>query len=76
MDLIICACRAVLLSGAAFVSGPIWDRANRVTQACHLERIAPKHDRRIGRIGDFTDTSVRAPRNCLWRSVTGAKDDR
>ena len=24
---------------------PIWDKANRVTQACHLERIVPKHDR-------------------------------
>jgi hypothetical protein len=28
------------LSGIAFVSGSIWDRANRVTQACHLKRIA------------------------------------
>ena len=26
--------------GIASLSGPIWDRANRVTQACHLERIA------------------------------------
>ncbi len=24
------------------LSGPIWDRANRVTQVCHLERIVPK----------------------------------
>ncbi len=28
--------------GIAFLSGPIWDRAKRVTQACHLERIVPK----------------------------------
>ena len=31
-----------LSSGIARLSGPIWDRANRVTQVCHLERIAPK----------------------------------
>ena len=30
------------LSGIAFLSGPIWDRANRVAQACHLKRIASK----------------------------------
>ena len=29
-------------SGIARLSGPIWDRANRVTQVCHLERIVPK----------------------------------
>jgi len=28
--------------GIAFLSGPIWDRAKRVTQACHLKRIVPK----------------------------------
>ncbi len=28
--------------GIAFVSGSIWDRANRVTQACHLKRVASK----------------------------------
>ena len=27
------------------LSSPIWDKANRVTRACHLERIVPKHDR-------------------------------
>ena len=43
------------LSGIALLSGPIWDRASRVTQACHLKRIASKHDRRIGCIGDWTD---------------------
>jgi hypothetical protein len=31
-----------LSSGIARLSGPIWDRANRVTQVCHLERIVPK----------------------------------
>src|SRR6516165_9636359 len=30
------------LARIAFFSGPIWDRANRVTQACHLKRIASK----------------------------------
>ena len=30
------------LRGIAFVSGSIWDRANRVTQACHLKRAASK----------------------------------
>src|SRR6516165_3423901 len=33
---------ACLSSGIARLSGPIWDRANRVTQVCHLERIVPK----------------------------------
>ena len=28
--------------GIVRLSGPIWDRANRVTQVCHLERIVPK----------------------------------
>src|SRR5438270_11459556 len=31
-----------LSSGIARLSGPIWDRANRVTQVCRLERIVPK----------------------------------
>jgi hypothetical protein len=31
-----------LSSGIARLSGPTWDRANRVTQVCHLERIAPE----------------------------------
>jgi len=30
------------LAVIAFVSGSIWDRANRVTQACHLKRVASK----------------------------------
>src|SRR3954449_7363470 len=29
-------------SGIARLSGPIWDRANRITQVCHLERIVPE----------------------------------
>jgi hypothetical protein len=28
--------------GIAHPSGPIWDRADRVTQVCHLERIVPR----------------------------------
>jgi len=31
-----------LSSGIARLSGPIWDRAKRVTQVFHLERIVPK----------------------------------
>src|SRR4051812_17969562 len=31
-----------LSPGIARLSGPIWDRANRVTQVCRLERIVPK----------------------------------
>jgi hypothetical protein len=31
-----------LSSRIARLSGPIWDRANRVTQVCRLERIVPK----------------------------------
>src|SRR5262245_62356034 len=31
-----------LFSRIASLSGPIWDRANRVAQACRLERIVPK----------------------------------
>ena len=32
----------LLIFGIARLSGPIWDRADRVTQVCHLERIVPK----------------------------------
>src|SRR4029077_4544122 len=28
--------------GIVRLSGPIWDRADRVTQVCHLERIVPE----------------------------------
>src|SRR6188474_360781 len=28
--------------GIVRLAGPIWDRANRVTQVCHLERIVPE----------------------------------
>ena len=31
-----------LVSRIVSLSGPIWDRADRVTQVCHLERIVPK----------------------------------
>jgi hypothetical protein len=31
-----------LVSRIASLSGPIWDRADRVTQVCHLERIVPE----------------------------------
>ena len=54
------------LSGIALLSGPIWDRANRVTQVCHLKRIASKHDRRIGRMGDWTDHLCPCPSRLRW----------
>src|ERR1700741_3051680 len=33
---------ACLSLGIARLSGPTWERANRVTQVCHLERIVPE----------------------------------
>ena len=54
------------LSGIAFLSGPTCDRANRVTQACRLKRIASEHDRRSGRIGDFTDHLCPCPSILRW----------
>jgi len=59
------------LSGIAFLSGPICDRANRVTQACRLKRIASEHDRRSGRIGDFTDHLCPCPSILRWALPCG-----
>jgi hypothetical protein len=56
-----------------FFSGPIWDRANRVTQACRLKRIVPKHDRRIGRIGDWTDHLCPCPSILRWALLQRAR---
>ena len=53
-------------SEIAVLSGPIWDRANRVTQACHLKRVASNGDRRIGRIGDWTDHLCPCPSRLRW----------
>jgi hypothetical protein len=72
------------LSGIAWLSGPIWDRANRVTQACHLKRIASRHDRRIGRIGAWTDHLCPCPSRLRWAlpggreglSAKGGRTDR
>src|SRR5208337_1928223 len=59
------------LSGIAFLSGPIYDRANRVTQACRLKRIASEHDRQSGRIGDFTDHLCPCPSILRWALPCG-----
>jgi len=59
------------LSGIAFLSGPICDRANRVTQACRLKRIASQHDRRSGHIGDFTDHLCPCPSILRWALPCG-----
>jgi hypothetical protein len=59
------------LSGIASLSGPIWDRANRVTQACRLKRVAARHDRRIGRIGDWTDHLCPCPSILRWALLQG-----
>src|SRR5208337_3807559 len=59
------------LSGIAFLSGPTCDRANRVTQACRLKRIASEHDRRSGRIGDFTDHLCPCPSILRWALPCG-----
>ena len=59
------------LSAIAFLSGPTCDRANRVTQACRLKRIASEHDRRSGRIGDFTDHLCPCPSILRWALPCG-----
>ena len=59
------------LSGIAFLSGPICDRANRVTQACRLKRIASQHDRQSGHIGDFTDHLCPCPSILRWALPCG-----
>ena len=59
------------LSGIAFLSGPTCDRANRVTQACRLKRIASQHDRRSGHIGDFTDHLCPCPSILRWALPCG-----
>jgi hypothetical protein len=59
------------LSGIAWLSGPIWDRAHRVTPACHLQRIASKHDRRMGWIGDGTDHLCPCPSRLRWTLPEG-----
>ena len=55
MGRVCCSSRILHFLGIAFLPGPTCDSANRVTQACRLKRIASEHDRRSGRIGDFTD---------------------
>ena len=59
------------LSRIASLSGPIWDRAHRVTQACRLKRVAACHDRRIGRIGDWTDHLCPCPSKLRWALPEG-----
>ena len=65
--------RAVLSRESSSLSGPIWDRANRVTLPCRLERIALECDHRIGRIGDLTDHLCPCPSILRWTLPVGAK---
>ena len=81
---------ACLSSGIACLSGPIWDRANRVTQACHLERIVPEARspnwpyRRFDRspLSVPLETTLGAPRRARrttcerWQDRSVASDDR
>src|SRR5262249_51260693 len=70
--------------GITFLSGPIRDRANRVTQDCHLERIVPKTRppnwpyRRFYRspLSVPLGTSVGAPRRARRKLAKGGRTDR
>ena len=57
----------------ASLSGPIWDRADRVTRACRLKRVAACHDRRIGRMGDWTEHLCPCPSKLRWALPAGAR---
>jgi hypothetical protein len=79
-----------LSSGIARLSGPIWDRADRVTQVCHLERIVPgarSPNWPYGRLGRAPlsvplETTLGAPRGGAktacerWQDRSVASDDR
>src|SRR6516225_1705258 len=80
-------CRSLTASDSiedSALSGPIWDGANRVTQACHLERIArtarpPNWPyRRFYRspLSVPLDTSLGAPRRALGQLEKGGRTDR
>ena len=63
---------------------PIWDKANRVTRACHLERIVPKHERLNWSYKRFyrsplslpLDTSLGAPGRTQGKREKGGRTDR
>jgi hypothetical protein len=71
-------------AGNAFISGSIWDRVNRVTQACHLKRVASKTRppnwpyRRFYRspLPVPLDTSVGAPERARRSLAKGGRTDR
>jgi len=79
-----------LSSGIARLSGPIWDRANRVTQVCHLERIVPEARSPNWPYGRFyraplsvpLETTLGAPRRGAkttcerWQDRSVASEDR
>jgi hypothetical protein len=73
------ACRLVLLlpqnkrSFGAIGTG--LDTTVRVTRTCHLERVAPMHNRQIGHIGDFTERSCPGPSRLRVALHTGARDE-
>src|SRR5215470_5112865 len=76
--------------GMVRLSGPIWDRADRVTQVCHLERIVPEARspnwpyRRLDRapLSVPLETTLGAPRRgaktaCQrWQDRSVASEDR
>ena len=70
--------------GIVRLSGPIWDRANRVTQVCHLERIVPKARSPNWPYGRFyraplsvpLETTLGAPRRARRQLAKGGRTDR
>jgi hypothetical protein len=69
----LCASSLRCSVGSRRPRGPIWDSPCRVTPACHLERVAPMHDRRIGHIGDWTDQVYPGPSILRWALPCGAR---
>ena len=73
-----------LSSGIVRLSGPIWDRANRVTQVCHLKRIVPKArspNWPYGRLDRAPlsvplETTLGAPRRARRQLAKGGRTDR
>ena len=84
VGLIRCPSMPAYLRGSRALSGPIWDRANRVTQVCHLERIVPKArspNWPYGRLDRAPlsvplETTLGAPRRARRQLAKGGRTDR
>ncbi len=84
MALIRCPLTAPHLRRITTLSGPIWDRANRVAQACHLERIVANPQppnwpyRRFDRspLSVPLETTVGAPQGREGFIAKGGRTDR